>query len=77
MTKGINKKKCMPIIVMTIKTLFLYTDRFKEMGFKYFFDRFIKDCLYIQTDGSSFMTSFVSFGNVQKITYNILELYKR
>lgn len=40
-TPNINDKKCKPLIVMTIKTLFLYDELFRKKGFKYYFDRFI------------------------------------
>lgn len=40
----IRKNRCQPIVVMTIKTLFLYNDLFYEKGFKYFFDGFLSDC---------------------------------
>ena len=40
----IRNSRCQPIVVMTIKTLFLYSDLFYGNGFKYYLDGFISDC---------------------------------
>lgn len=61
-SKIVIKHKCMPLILMTIKTLFLYDKLFKEKGFKYYFDNYIKDCLQMDNSkATAYMSPFVSF----------------
>ena len=57
---SIRLNKCQPIIVMTIKSLFLYSDLFKRNGFRYYFDKFISDCKRI-TNGQPSMSAFENF----------------
>ena len=42
---GISNAKYRPVIVITIKTLFLYNYQFKKNGFNYYFDRYFKENL--------------------------------
>ena len=55
------KKKCRPLIVMTIKTLFLYDNYFKDKGFGYYFERFYSECQYKSNDDRITMSPFQSF----------------
>ncbi len=57
---SISLNKCQPLIVMTIKTLFLYSDLFKKDGFKHYLDKFISDCKRL-TNGQPSMSAFENF----------------
>lgn len=61
--KNVNKSKCRPLIVMTIKTLFLYDNLFRDNGFKYYFDRFIAQNKRENGDSSFTMSEFNDFDN--------------
>ena len=52
--------KCQPLIVMTIKTLFLYSDLFKRDGLRHYLDKFISDCKRM-TNGQPSMSAFENF----------------
>lgn len=41
--ENVDELKCKPLIIITIKTLFLYDHLFRENGFKYYFDKFITE----------------------------------
>lgn len=64
----IRLNKCHPLIVMTIKTLFLYSDFFKKNGFKYYFDRFISDCQRT-ANGKFAMSAFENFDGWMRCNY--------
>ena len=61
--KGIKSyhNKCRPLIVMTIKTLFLYDTYFQDKGFGYYFERFYSECQYKNNDERLEMSPFQSF----------------
>ena len=61
--KGIKyyHNKCRPLIVMTIKTLFLYDAYFQNKGFGYYFERFYSECQHKSNDGRLEMSPFQSF----------------
>ena len=65
----INKKRCQPVIVLTIKTLFLYSDLFYENGFKYYIDSFISDCLKTGKEKIS-MSTLENFDNWMTSNYH-------
>ena len=46
---------------MTIKTLFLYDNYFKDKGFGYYFERFYSECQYKSNDDRITMSPFQSF----------------
>ena len=60
-TPNIDDKKCKPLIVMTIKTLFLYDELFRKDGFKYYFDKFIMTHKQKIGNESFAMTEFEDF----------------
>lgn len=57
---SIRQDKCQPLIVMTIKTLFLYSNLFKKNGFKHYFDKFISTCRRVN-NGKISMSEFENF----------------
>ena len=57
----IHQKKCRPLIVMTIKTLFLYDNYFQDKGFGYYFELFYSECQHKSNDGRLKMSPFQSF----------------
>lgn len=59
--RKIRRERCNPVIVMTIKTLFLYDYLFKKNGFKFYIEEFIKNNKCFKEDGTSFMSPFHSF----------------
>ena len=65
---SISLNKCQPLIVMTIKTLFLYSDLFKKDGFRYYFDKFISDCKRM-TNGQPSMSAFENFDGWMQCNY--------
>ena len=65
---SISLKKCQPLIVMTIKTLFLYSDLFKKDGFGYYLDKFIYDCKRM-TNGHPSMSAFENFDGWMQCHY--------
>lgn len=65
---SINLNKCHPLIVMTIKTLFLYSDLFKKDGFKHYLDKFISDCKRM-TNGQPSMSAFENFDGWMQRNY--------
>ncbi|WP_163178237.1 hypothetical protein [Bacteroides sp. 51] len=67
--KNIDQSKCKPLIVMTIKTLFLYDHLFRKDGFKYYFDEFI--AVYKQENKKSLfaMSEFNDFDNWMRTTF--------
>ena len=65
---SINLNKCQPLIVMTIKTLFLYSDLFKKDGFRHYLDKFISDCKRI-TNGQPSMSAFENFDGWMQCNY--------
>jgi len=60
--------KCQPLIVMTIKTLFLYSDLFKKDGLRYYLDKFISDCKRM-TKGQPSMSAFENFDGWMQYNY--------
>ena len=58
----IQKSRCQPVVVLTIKTLFLYSDLFFEQGFKYYIDGFISDCRKANKEHIS-MSTLENFDN--------------
>ena len=67
---NICKRKCKPLIVMTIKTLFLYDYLFKENGFKYYFDRFITSHIDWNDDSSYSMSVSNNFDTWMRVNYD-------
>lgn len=61
--KDIDQSKCRPLIVMTIKTLFLYDHLFRENGFEHYFDKFIATYKREMKDSPSTMSEFKDFDN--------------
>lgn len=57
-TIGVEASKCKPLIVMTIKTLFLYDHIFKAKGFKNIFDKFIDSHILKNNIGVENMSPF-------------------
>lgn len=85
-TSNIDNKKCKPLIVMTIKTLFLYDELFRKEGFKYYFDKFIRTHKQKIENESFAMTVFEDFDiwmrsnfktNKQSYFLNIVENLKK
>ena len=60
--------KCQPLIVMTIKTLFLYSDLFKRDGLRHYLDKFISDCKRM-TNGQPSMSAFENFDGWMQHNY--------
>lgn len=67
---NICKKKCKPLIVMTIKTLFLYDHLFKENGLKYYFDRFISSHIHWNDDSSYSMSESNDFDTWMRVNHD-------
>ncbi|MEE1080365.1 MAG: hypothetical protein U0L19_04480 [Bacteroidales bacterium] len=65
---SINLNKCQPLIVMTIKTLFLYSDLFKRDGLRHYLDKFISDCKRM-TNGQPSMSAFENFDGWMQCNY--------
>lgn len=65
---SINLNKCQPLVVMTIKTLFLYSDLFKKDGFRHYLDMFIYDCKRM-TNGKNSMSAFENFDGWMQCNY--------
>ena len=59
--KGLPEKKCMPVVALTIKTLFLYNDYLKKDGFKHYIDRYINEILRSRNPLVAPFCSFDSF----------------
>ena len=57
-TIDVEVSKCKPLIVMTIKTLFLFDNIFKSKGFKNVFDQFIDSHTLINNIGVEEMSPF-------------------
>jgi len=68
-----HQKKCRPLIVMTIKTLFLYDTYFQDKGFSYYFERFYSDCQYRGNDDRITMSPFQSFDEWMTRKYKSLK----
>lgn len=84
--RNVDKSKCKPLIVMTIKTLFLYDQLFRENGFKYYFDSFFID--YKRENKSSLfaMSEFNDFDNWMRTNFesdkqsyfmNAIEIFRK
>lgn len=67
--RNVDKSKCKPLIVMTIKTLFLYDHLFRENGFKYFFDKFITKHKRETKDSLFAMSEFNDFDNWMRTNF--------
>lgn len=65
---SISLNKCQPLIVITIKTLFLFSDLFKKDGFRYYLDKFISDCKRV-TNGQPLMSAFENFDGWMQRNY--------
>lgn len=66
---SIQREKCRPVIVMTIRILFLFSDLFSKNGFKYYFDKFFADTKSVEIDGSYSMNAFIDFETWMCKTY--------
>lgn len=67
--ENVDKSKCKPLIVMTIKTLFLYDHLFRENGFKYYFDKFITEYKRETKDSLFAMSEFNDFDNWMRTNF--------
>ena len=67
--ENVDKSKCKPLIVMTIKTLFLYDHLFRENGFKYYFDKFITKYKRETKDSLFAMSEFNDFDNWMRTNF--------
>lgn len=67
--KNVDKSKCKPLIVMTIKTLFLYDQLFCKNGFKYYFDKFIMEYKRETKDSLFVMSEFYDFDNWMRTNF--------
>lgn len=65
---SISLNKCQPLIVMTISTLFLYSDLFKKDGLRCYLDKFISDCKRM-TNGKPSVSAFENFDGWMQCNY--------
>jgi hypothetical protein len=83
-TKKIDMNKAKPLIVMSISTLLLYAQEFKENGFEYYFERYYKSIEASKSKRSGLVdlvNATVSFSEFMKKVYSkdfgqIYERYK-
>lgn len=65
---SISLNKCQPLTVMTIKTLFLYSEFFKKEGLRYYLDKFFSECKRT-VNGKTSMSEFENFDGWMQCNY--------